>query len=488
MLRSAVVRSGLTRRLQVGSVAASLRNFSISSAANAAAPAGKKKVKLGFKSKDVKEKVKKGGMTHLNFKDAVSRLKFENLAQDLSSLSLSPLRYDNLKSIQSTVTRYDSSVEKQLKDLGSFKSLQHHEIFRNPVSLVTENTVDVNDVFVNKLDKSSLNNRICLIGEKGVGKSTVVAQAQALAVSKFNKDVVLLHIDHPERIVEGSSDYVLNRKMKKYQQPMFTKRWIKKLRAANEEVLKKMPLTRDISFTAKKVEHNLEKGKNTVYDFMVLNHDFGLVGPSEAFQFLIQELKAHSEKFPVLVSIDNFNALIAEPYTKYFHPNMVPIHFTQFEIGHFIQQLVSGEFEFTQGGLLLAESKDLGECKTLRVGLGLQEHDPYDKKKQCDVEFAESMLSNGGVQPFALKNLSKDQTRTLLTFWDQCGALQIRDYAAKESLKAVDDALQDKSTAKVGEFVECADPAAQLENLVQTTYFLSSGNPGSLLKANHLVF
>lgn len=488
MLRSAVVRSGVCRRVQIGSVAASIRTFSFSAATNAAAPAGKKKVKLGFKSKDVKEKVKKGGMTHLKFKDAVSRLKFENFAQDLSALNLSPLRYDSLNTIQSSITRYDSQVENQLKALGSFKDLQHHELFREPVSMVTDNTIAVTDVFVNKLDQSSLNNRLCLIGEKGVGKSTAITQAQALALSKFNKDVVLLHIDYPERIVEGSSDYVLNRKMKKYQQPMFTKRWIKKLRAANEEVLKKMPLTRDISFTAKKVDHSLKKGENTVYDFILLNHDFGLVGPSEAFQFLIQELKAHSEKFPVLVSIDNFNALIAEPYTKYFHPNMVPIHFTQFEVGHFIQQLVSGEFAFSKGGLLLAESKDLGECKTLRVGLGLEEHDPYDKKKQCDAQFAESMLANGGVQTFTLKNLTKDQTRTLLTFWDQCGALQIRDYPAKDSFNTVADALQDKAAPKVGEFIECVDPASQLENLVQTTYFLSSGNPGSLLKANHLVF
>lgn len=487
MLRSAAAKASYCQKVHVGFLSSSLRSFSFSASVNAAAPAGKKKVKLGFKSKETKEKVKKGGMTHLKFRDAVRQLKFENFAKDLSSLELATLDTANVKSLHSSITKFDAQVQKQLTDLGSFKKLQHHELLREPVSLVSDNTIEVNNIFLEMLDQSSAQNRLCLIGEKGVGKSTLITQIQALALSKFNKDVVLMHLDHPEKIVEGSSDYILNRKMKKYQQPMFTKRWIKKLRAANEEVFKKMPLTRDISFTAKKVEYNLKKGENTVYDFILHNHDFGLVGPSDAFQFLIQELKAHSETFPVLVSIDNFNALIAEAYTKYFHPNMVPIHFTQFEVGHLIKQLVSGELSFSKGGVLLAESKDLGECKTLRVGLGLEEHNPYDKKKVCDSQFAESMLLNGGVQPLFLKNFTKDQARTLLSFWNESGALQIRDYPTKDSFKS-SSAVQDKETKLVGEFVECSDPTAQLENLVESTYFHSSGNPGSLLKSNHLVF
>lgn len=488
MLRSAVARAGFTSRVHVGSMANSIRLLSASASLNAAAPGGKKKVKLGFKSKEVKEKVKRSGMTHLKFEDAVRLLRFEQLAKDISELQLSEISEENLESLRSSVVRYNTTTEKQLTDLGSFKKAQHHELFRNPLSLVSNNTIAVNEAFIQKLKGPSKDNRVCLLGEKGVGKSTLISQAQALALSQSSGDVVLLHLDFPERIVEGSSDYVLNRKMKKYQQPMFTKRWIKKLRTANEAVFKKMPLTRDILFTAKKVEHNLKKGENTVYDFVLLNHDFGLVGPSTAFQFLIDELKAHSEKIPVFVSIDNFNALIAEPFTKYFHPNMVPIHFTQFEIGHFIEELVSGEISFAQGGILLAESKDLGECKTLRVGLGLQEHDAYDKKSQCDAVFAETMSKNGGIKPMFLENLSKAEARELLQFWDKAGALQIRDYPTKEVYKSTDEVRQDQRAPKVGEFVESADPQQQLENILQSSFMLSSGNPGQLLKINHLVF
>lgn len=488
MLRSAVARTGVRHRVQAGSLATGLKYLSVSAALNAAAPAGKKKVKLGFKSKEVKEKTKRSGMTHLKFEDAVRQLKFENLANDLTALQLAELSVENLESVHSSVVKFKGHTEKQLKDLGSFKKAQHHELFRNHLSLVSDSTVALSDQFLLKLNGPSNENRLCLLGEKGVGKSTLLAQAQALALSQYNGDVVLLHLDHPERIVEGSSDYILNRKMKKYQQPMFTKRWIKKLRAANEAVFKKMPLTRDISFVAKKVEYNLKKGENTVYDFILLNHDFGVVGPSTAFQFLVDELKAHSEQFPVLVSIDNFNALIAEAFTKYFHPNMVPIHFTQFEAGHFIELLVGGALSFAKGGVLLAESKDLGECTTLRVGLGLQEHDPYDKRHQCDAVFANTMSKNGGVKSLVVQNFSKDQARELLLFWDKAGVLQVRDYPTKEIYKSTEEMLQDRRARKVGEYVECADPQEQLENLVQSSYMLSSGNPGNLLKINHLVF
>lgn len=488
MLRSAATRARSLHRVHAGAVAAGVRCLSLSAPVLAAAPAGKKKVKLGFKSKDVKEKAKKSGMTHLKFEDAVRALKFENLAKDLRDLNMAELSAETVASAQSSVVRFNAQVEQQLREVGAFKKAQHHELLRSPVSLVSENTAKVHETFVQNLDKASKDNRVCLLGEKGVGKSTLVTQAQALAVSHYKGDVVLLHLDFPERIVEGSSDYIFNRKMEKYQQPMFTKRWIKKLRAANEAVFKKMLLTRDSTFVAKKVEHKLKKGENTVYDFIKLNHDFGHAGPTTAFQFLIEELQAHSEAFPVLVSIDNFNALIAEAYTKYFHPNMAPIHFTEFEAGHFIERLVSGDLSFAKGGVLLAESKDLGECKTLRVGLGLQEHNPYDKIRQCDSKFAETMTKNGGIKPVQVANLSKDQARSLLQFWDKAGVLQIRDYPTKEVYKSTEEVAQDSRVRKVGEFVECSQRDEQLENMLQTSYVVSSGNPGNLLKINHLVF
>lgn len=488
MLRSAVARAGFNHRVQAGSLAGGFRFFSVSSCRNAPPkPQPKKKVKVGYKPKETKEKAKKSGMTHLKFEDAVRKLNFERQARDLLDLGLAELSVDSLASVGSSVVKYNAETEKALQELGSFKKAQHHELFRNPVSLVSDNTLAIKDSFLSKLDGPSKDNRVILLGQKGVGKSTLVTQAQALALSQHSGDVVLLHLDFPERIVEGTSDYIFNTNTKKYQQPMFTKRWIRWLRQANEAVFKKMPLTRDISFVAKKVEHNLKKDTNTVHDFLTLNHDFGVSGPTAAFAFFVEELQAHSAQFPVFVSIDNFNALTVEPHTKYYHPDMRHIHFTEFEMGHFIERLVSGELSFAKGGVLLAESKDAGESKTLRVGLGLQEHNPYDKISQCDTPFAETMRQNGGIRTFQVQNLLKDHARALLEFWKSSGALQVRDYPTKAVYKTSEDG-ENAQAIKVGQFVASAHPETQIESILQASYIVSSGNPGNLLRANHLVF
>ncbi|CUM56341.1 unnamed protein product [Debaryomyces tyrocola] len=454
---------------------------------------GKKKAKQGFKNKGAESKtakVKKGGMTHLKFKDAVRSLKFEKSATDFSQLNIKDISYQSLKSITSTVVKYNDYTEKVLQDLDSFKKYQYHELFSKPVSMVSDNTLKLDEQFISKLESPSKDNRLCLLGEKGVGKSVLLSQAKALAISKYNKEVILLHLDHPQKIVEGSSDYVYNKRIEKYQQPIFTKRWVKKLRAANEEVFKKLPLTRDISFTAKKKEYNLKKEENTLYDFILYNHDFGKVGPTSAFNFLIEEIMHHSKKVPVLVSIDDFNTLTSETLTKYRHPDFESIHFTEFEMGSFILKLASGELSFAKGGVLLAESKDISYGHTLPVGLGLEQYDPYYKQHQCDFEVANSLLLNGGVSSMTVENLTKNQCRELYNFWDATGVLRVREYPSNEDYKTSEQIADEQAAKRSGEDEEkyVYDSEEQFENLVQNNFTISSGNPGHLIKTTTLSY
>ncbi|QBM86298.1 small subunit ribosomal protein S29 [Metschnikowia aff. pulcherrima] len=481
MLRSAVARAGAQR-------ATFLRSFSRSAPVCAVAPPPKKQSKVTRK-KEVKEKVKKGGMTHLKFGEAVRHLKYENLAADLTGLGLAELSASDLQSISSNVVIYNNHAEKTLKELGAFKKNQNHELFSRPVSMVTENTSKIHSEFIEKLASESAQNRLCLLGEKGAGKSTLVAQTQALLLSHYKGDVVLLHVDQAEKVVDGSSDYFYNPSLKKFHQPMFTKRWIKKVRAANEAVFKKMPLTEDVSFVSKKEKHSLKKEKHTIYDFLTLNHEFGFYGPSNAFQFFVKQLQAHSNKFPVLVSIDNFNALIRDPHTAYFHTDMRPVTLGDLEFGSFISLLVSGDLSFAKGGVMLSESKDLGECKTLRAGLRLEQPNPYEPAEKCDLDFAKQMTKNGGVKTFQVENLTKEQARGLLLFLDKVGVLQIREYPTKEIYKSLEEsAFAPGTTINVGEYVRCQDREAQFERILQLTYFASAGNPGRFLKINSLTF
>lgn len=474
MLRSAFARASSLERSRAASLA---KTFSVSAVTCKAAPPAKRKSKIGGK-KETEEKVKKGGLTHLKFSDAVRALRFEKLATDLSGQGLEPLTTGSLQSAK--IVTYSPDVQLQLSSLGAFRKFQHHELTRQPVSVVSDNTIAIQSEFVEKLTLPSTQNRICLLGEQGVGKSTLITQAQALALSQYGGDVVLLHIDHAEQIVDGTSDYIYNQSLGKYQQPMFTKRWVRKLRTANEAVLKKIPLAEDVKVASKGREHQLKKGEHTLYDYLLHNQDFGVAGSTGAFQFFIQQLQ--KQQFPVFVSVDSFNALINKPFTRYFHPDMKPIHVTEFEMGHFLQQLVSGELSFAKGGVLLAETKGDGEAKTLRVGLQLQEPNPYDKPHQCDLEFAHSMTQNGGVTAKQLVNLSKAQAGELLSFWEKTGALVVRNYPAKLVYSEAKDSLQ------VGEYAECREPEEQLENILNNAFFVSAGNPGRFLKANHMTY
>lgn len=488
MLKSAATRSVSLWRSQAAALQAS-KAFSVSAVMCApprgkgAAPAVKTKSKVRV-THHKKEKVKKSGMTPHDFKDAVRTLNFESYAKDLSLLDIPLLSSSELQQLKDTVVAYEPEIEEQIELMGGFKKYQHHELFRQHYSMVTDNTVELQNNFVSKLSASSKNNRTCLLGSKGVGKSTLVSQAQALARSQYGKDAVLLHIEEPELFIQGFSDYVYNPTLKLYHQPMFTKRWIKKLRVVNEDAFKRMPLLRDVSFSNKKGSFAYKKGENNLHEYLVNCHDFGVLGPTDAFSFFMEHIKAYSKDFPVLFSVDNINALFETPFTKYFNKDLKPIHFSEFEIGKLIQDLMNGDLELSKGGVLLAETSDLGASKTLRVGLKLETLDPY--AEDLDHEVAAKMLNNGGISAFSLANLSKDQARRLMEFWDDSGVLQVRDYATKPLYKRLEDIEAGEKTFRVGQFVNEMDKAEMYEKTLQKTYFISGGNPGMFLRNNVL--
>ena len=86
--------------------------------------------------------------------------------------------------LKDKVVKYSDAAESSLTQLDTFKKYQHHEMFSKPVSMVSDNTMNLENTFMSKLEQETKTNRMCLVGEKGVGKSLLVAQAPALALSK----------------------------------------------------------------------------------------------------------------------------------------------------------------------------------------------------------------------------------------------------------------------------------------------------------------
>lgn len=449
-----------------GTLAVKLTRALCGSARRMAPPKHTATAKQAFKVKKnhtPKEKKKLG--THYKFADETRLSGYEKTGVSVAHLpefSAEP---------SESLMRYSPETETRLAGLGAFRRHQHHELFSNPVTLATANTRRLGG-FVAGLGAEFKNNRLCLVGERGVGKSTLMTQAQALA----GADTVLLHFGKPEQIANGLSDYVYNRKAQKYQQPMFTKRWIMQTRAANAAVFQKMPLTQDVSFVAKKKLHALKAGEHTLWDYVSLTQDFGTA--LLAFAFFVSELAHHSAQFPVLATIEDANSVGLGGKTKYRASDYSPIHLSQFEMGAFVLLLISGDAPFVKGGVLLAESSGYGHLKTLSVGLGLEEHDPYLKSSECDVRVAEAFLANGGVQPFCVANFSKEEARAFLRFCVDSRAVRLSEYPQKEKHK-------DSAMLARGE-PSTADPAQQFEQLVQSAYVVSLGNPGYIFQATSI--
>ncbi|KAG5419859.1 hypothetical protein I9W82_001739 [Candida metapsilosis] len=422
-----------------------------------------------------KEKVKKStSLTHYPFKDAVQSLNLEKLAPPMDYVE--PLTKDCLSS--TTITVYPTDIEEKLRTFQAFKKFQHHEMFRNPVSLTTSNTVKIYDSFVKQLVNESKTNRKYIDGIKGSGKSTLINQALALSLQEFENEVVILHLHSADIIGNGSSDYFKNNKLGLYQQPMATKRWLRKILAVNKDIFQKLKLTEDVKFYQDKQEYNLKAGEASLYDYLSQNREINKGQPTMAFQFFINQLKQHSKTVPIILSVDDFNAMADFSTTQYRSPEFKPIHISEFELGDFILKAASGELSFTKGGVLLAKSCDFAPArKTTHVAVyPNEEYDPYMKYPNLDMAVSQRLSSNGGIEPVKVAPLTKSEVRELLSFWRDQQVLITRPDFHKEEFN------EDQAEAVIVE--QEFDPDLQFEKLVQSSYVVSQGNPYGILKQN----
>ncbi|KAI5963146.1 uncharacterized protein KGF55_002938 [Candida pseudojiufengensis] len=425
-----------------------------------------------------KDKVKKStGLTHYPFKKAVQNLKLEKLAPSMNHIeSLHPNKLTT-----GVITKYSPSTENKLNDFEAFKKFQHHELFQHPVSLITSNTINIYNDFVKNLQIESKFNRKYIDGIKGAGKSTLINQALALALEEYSNDVIILHLSSADVIGNGSSDYFYNNKLELYQQPMATKRWLRKILRVNEENFKKLKLTKDISFFKDKSKIELKANQHTLYDYLSQNREINTGQPTISFQFFIEQLKDHSSKIPILISIDDFNSFSDFSITKYKSPDFKSIHIKNFELGKFLLDVASGDINFNKGGVLLAKSCDFApQRKTTHIAVYTnEEYDPYMKYPNLDLLVAQKLSRNGGISPIKMASMTKDEVRSLLQFWKDQQVLIVReDYVKKDFNKQEEAEVNEEQT-----IVE-VDMDKQFEKLVQSSFVVSQGNPYGILRQN----
>lgn len=421
-----------------------IRGFhtSLTSFAKPVAPA--KKAVHGYK-KTSSGKVKKTSGAGKFFNEYVTGLKLEKKAQEIPGLAVLEKEIK-----ENTVVKYTQLQMKKLVISGSFKNNQFRELFQTPITLVTKDTKHMQS-FVKKASTSnSKNNRICLLGENGIGKTSLLGQTQAL-ISNLG-DSVIIPIPHATQLVNGRNDFTLDQQTKLYTQPMFLKRFLDKILRVNDKILTKIPIKNEYSFegnTRHKSQVKATPNRHTLYDLVKLS-----VAPryrGKQFDAIIYEL-TEQDKVPVFLTVDHFNSLTSDFQTAYRDTENRSVHVEKFQIGKLIFEFASGAKFFKKGGVILVTSTDAKTTDTLNAGLGLSEPDPYTPEHRWDRELSEKLK---GVKPYQLHKFSKENVSTLVE-------------------KFIDADIFKTSDLQGNTF----------ENLVSQKYILSgNGNPGELIKS-----
>jgi small subunit ribosomal protein S29 len=348
-----------------------------------------------------------------------------------------------------TVATYSELQKQRLSQVGAFKKDQFHELFASPITLVRDETKQIEFLVEKSQQSPSSENRVCFIGERGIGKSTLLAQAQALAVK--NTNAVILPISYAVKLVDGSNDFWFDAKIGAYIQPMFLKKLLDKIEYANKTSLSKLNLSKEYIIEGLTKTRAAAKFSpdNTLLDLVKAKVDARQRG--QVFQILINELLLQNTA-PVFVTVDNFGSLMASSETAYRNVENKPIHSKELQITKALFSLTSGEQSFKKGAVILSTSSDDKQTITLQAGLGLAKPDAYLKKDEYNPDVAANIQ---GVKPIEVGRLSKENVSQLIQRYAEA------DVFRKDELEA-----------------------NTLEQLVNQKYVLSgNGNPLELVRS-----
>lgn len=395
------------------------RNFSSSSFTLAAAATRKS---FNKKNSYDKSKNRKGSGNDKSFKDTILTknykkiaLKFdENLINDLPTINS-----ENKDLILNSFVKYPTDCIKKLHIAGSFKPNQYNELYSQPLTLF-RSVEDLKLLEIVNKNSTSLNNRFLINGQSGIGKSTILTHFQTFALNKNNNNAILFPISNADLLVDGSNDFKLNPETKKFDQPMYTRSFLKKFKNLNQDVLNKIPLSNEIiPITNLYKKSNNAKINGSLLDFV----DYILkASPLEsnttfAFTTILDEL-SKQDKLPVYLTIDNFSAFIQHGMTKYRDTQNRRIYFQNFTVADSLLQFVSGEKSFKNGAIMVATHGDhrLNNNGTLDVLSGKKSSDDfaYAKFTDFDYRFANRLLQNNGLQNFNISKFNLDECKSLV--------------------------------------------------------------------------
>ncbi|GMG20545.1 unnamed protein product [Ambrosiozyma monospora] len=358
---------------------------------------------------------KKGSGRPQNFANAIVKSNYKKKSPKDGALS--KLSYFNPLSLKlNEVVKYEGLVLRKLYIAGAFVPGQMNELFPEPTTLIREReTKKLASFYESSLNSSSELNRLILTGDKGIGKSTALAQFEAMALSK---ESVLIPFTNTESLVDGSTDFKLNPETKLYDQQMSSKRLLKKLKNLNKEFLNELPLSKDFipiyNTKSQQAATTLKVSDNaTLLDLVKVGLGSKPTNATFVLTTLLEELSKQT-KYPVYLTVDNFSTFVQNAMTKYRNNANENIYFQKFTIIKTILDFVTGASKFAKGAVVVATHGSDKENCTIPAALGDAEPDYYASFKDWDQEFTNLLRSNGGLQQLRVGKLSVDETESIL--------------------------------------------------------------------------
>lgn len=395
------------------------RSFTTGSVSLAAATTRKS---FNKKTSYDKSKNKKGSGNDKSFKASILTKNYKKLALKADEhliKELPSIVAENRDTIKNTFVKYPAESIQKLHIAGSFKPDQYNELYSQPVTLFRAVEDSKLLEIVNK-NSSSIESRYLVNGHSGIGKSTILAHFQAFALSHNNNEAILFPISNADLLVDGSSDFRLNPLTKKYDQPMYSRTFLKKFINLNADNLAKIPLSGELTPLTNVYRASTHKVSGTLLDLAkyILKAPSIESNTTYGFTTILNEL-SKQDKLPVYMTIDNFSAFIQHGMTKYRDTENRRIYFQDFTIADSLLQFVSGEKSFKNGAIMIATHGNhrLQNNGTLDVLVGDKplEDFAYAKFKDFDYRLANRLLQNNGLQKFGLSKFNLEECKSLVS-------------------------------------------------------------------------
>ncbi|KAF2149875.1 hypothetical protein K461DRAFT_35359 [Myriangium duriaei CBS 260.36] len=255
-----------------------------------------------------------------------------------------------LSSKPGTILTLSNESIDALRAAEAFKHTQGWNLFRQPSTLVTEQTREVAEL-INGIEQEGETNRNVyrevVVGEKGAGKSVVALQTMAIALQQ---GWVVIHI--PEDLSQGQTTYIPTRSSSGstlYTQPDYTASLLARISNANEPVLSTLTLSKSHSFPIP-IQPNISLSRLC---------DLGSSDPSIApsiFTALLSELTSPSSEShprpPLLFSVDSIPHILRP--SAYLDREARPIHAFDLALVDTFVSLLSGKTSLPNGGIVQA--------------------------------------------------------------------------------------------------------------------------------------